>query len=432
MSHEHSQSFSLWSSEGRVCGLQGPLILAQLPLARLGSMCEIEISGGRTISGTITSCTDDSVRIAPLEEMVGISIGSRVRSPGVSFTPKVPRDISGCVLGATGEKLNEALASPDEFQKIPLNNQPPKALERTLINNQLITGITAIDCLVPIGYGQRLSLSAPAGTGKSTLLATLTQGADIDHTVIALIGERGREVGEFVSHTLGEEGLNRSTVIVATSDEVPIRKVLASDLAFSIAESLRLQGKRVLLIVDSLTRLARAMRDVGLANGELPVRQGYPASVLIALPRLLERAGATAHGSITLICSLLAEENSGNDYLCHEIASLLDGHLVLDPHRAARGLYPALDPLQSLSRLSNALLSSTELSERAKLLTVLGRLERDRDLALLGGTIDPELKHYLNKERAIDTFLTQERGMTRDRNTSQKALEELNRALTIE
>jgi FliI/YscN family ATPase len=379
-----------------------------MPLACLGAQVEIKLSQNRTINGIITGFSADQISIAPLEDATGVTIGATIQSTGKPLTITLPRNLNGLIVDGLGRQINPALNQATTSLILPLSSPPPAPLLRAPIQEQLVTGISAIDGFSPIGIGQRLSLIAPAGTGKSTLLGMITRNSSVDHVVVALIGERGREVREFLDEILGESGAQRSTIVVSTSDEPPIKKLLAADTAFSISEYYRNQGKKVLLIVDSLTRLARAMRDIGLANGEIPVRQGFPASVLVALPRLLERAGNNQYGSITAIFSLLQEDGHGNDYLSHEVASLLDGHLVLDPRLAAAGHYPALNVTTSLSRLTTKLLACELQHSRQTILSGLSRLYRERDLLLLGGTPDQELISIINIEKEINKLLKQE------------------------
>jgi FliI/YscN family ATPase len=287
--------------------------------------------------------------------------------------------------------------------------------------------VRAIDTFCPIGYGQRLGIFAGAGVGKSTLLGMIARHADVDVCVIALVGERGREVQEFIHECLGEEGLARSVVVVATSDESPLRRLIAPQTATSIAEYYRAQGLRVLLLVDSLTRTARAIREVELAAGEPPVRQGYTSGVYTELPRLLERAGNDDSGSITALYTVLTTGEQDSDPLADEIKSILDGHLVLSQQVQLEGIRPAIDVLRSVSRLREKLQSEEVRVCMENLLTVLGRLRRDRDIVLLGGSPDPALRTALRIEPELKRFLSQR---PKDHTTSKELhlmLEELSK-----
>jgi FliI/YscN family ATPase len=266
------------------------------------------------------------------------------------------------------------------------------------------TGIRAIDLCCPIGFGQRIGLFAGPGVGKSTLLGIIAKNASVDRIVISLVGERGREVKEFIEESLGAEGLQRSIIIVSTSDEPPIRRKLAAMSATRIAEYFRDRGERVLLLIDSLTRTARAIRDVSLSAGELPVRQGYTASVFEELPRILERAGTSPSGSITAIYTILAEALEEQDILSEEMKSLLDGHIVLDRKLAQSGLFPAINVTKSLSRLTHRLLSDEEILHIRTLLEILHRLMNDKELLQLGGIADSKLKFCMEQERELLDF----------------------------
>lgn len=394
--------------KGKVIGSHGALLTAHLPIATLGAEVQVQRSDSSTMKGLITSLRGEQVTIAPFGSIQGIVSGSPIYSWGKVPALNIPHNPGGLVIDATGARLEDALSVPALSSAVTLFRPPPQALRRRPINTQLATGISALDAFVPIGQGQRLSLSAPAGTGKSTMLGMIIRNATVDHTVVALIGERGREVRDFLDLIGDTQTRARSTVVISTSDDPPMKKVLAAETAMSLCEMLRDQGKQVLLVMDSLTRLARAMRDLALAQGEIPVRQGYPASVLVALPALLERAGCDEHGSVTALFSMLQEESSLTDFLTHEVSSLLDGHIVLDTVLSSQGHYPAIDVTRSLSRLTTTLLNTEQQQQRLSVLKLLNRLYKDRDLLLLGGVPDAELEQALAEEHAINQMLRQE------------------------
>ncbi|MBX7144180.1 MAG: FliI/YscN family ATPase [Oligoflexia bacterium] len=393
---------------GKVTALRGPTIAATLPFGSIGDQCLVHREDGTTLLADIIAFNDRSFILSPLDEISGVGVGAEVRR--LNATPHIilPTPATGLVLDAIGKTLIDRPASHALGTRVPIKAVPPNVMLRHPITEQLITGIKLIDTFCPIGYGQRLVVSAQAGLGKSTLLGMMTRTAAVDVVVIALVGERGREVGEFLHETLGEDGLKRAVVVVATSDESPSRRLRAPFTATAIAEHFRAQGKRVLLLVDSLTRTARAIREIGIAAGELPIRQGYTASVYSELPRLLERAGNDDKGSITALYTMLATSEREPDTLTDEMKSLVDGHLVLTHEMADWGVRPAIDPIKSLSRLEYRLLSA----ERRRISTVtrrlIRRIQRDRDILLLGGTPDKELQLALELEPALRSAMTQE------------------------
>jgi FliI/YscN family ATPase len=284
---------------------------------------------------------------------------------------------------------------------------PPLATKRPIINTPLITGIRTIDGFCRLGRGQRVGIFAPAGIGKSTLLGMIARRAEADAIVVALVGERSREVREFIEETLGEEGLKRSVVVVATSSDSSLLRQTAPYTATTIAEYLRDQGLNVLLIVDSLTRLARAIRETSIASGDLPVRHGYTNAVYTQLPRLLERPGTASTGSITALYTVLTTTEGDVDPLADEEKSLLDGHIVLSKEMANLGIMPAIDITQSISRLSGRLTSPQFLSRAHAVQRAVTRYIRERDIVLLGGTPDTALQSILTNQEMIRQILSQ-------------------------
>jgi len=381
-----------------------------MPHAAIGQVCYVT-AGTRPIAAQIIAFKDDLITLAPLDHLTGIGPGAAISGSGELLNLNLPLDMQGRVLDALGTPIDQSEADSVSAQaaylSLPVDSPPPHPLSRRPINTPLATGVRAIDAFCPIGRGQRIGLFASAGIGKSTLLGMIARHSQADLNVIALVAERGREVGDFIHEVLGPEGLKKSVLVVATSDESPARRQLAAFSATAIAEHFRAQGKHVLLLVDSLTRTARAIREVGLAAGELPVRQGYTSSVYTALPRLIERAGTDANGSISAIYTVLTAGENDLDPLGEELKSLLDGHIVLDSSVASRGIRPAIDITQSVSRLTPRLLSNEEQLEIRELTKVLQRLKKDKDILLLGGTPDQELKAALELEAALSDFLNQ-------------------------
>ena len=406
---EHTASGPSYRASGRVVAVRGAAILARVPLVTVGSLCRIERTPGEPLLAEAISFEDDLVCLAPFDHLQGISPGARVESSPLLQPVDASFAVPGAVLDALGRPLNQFQPGRTSTP-LRLNQAPPAALSRQPITEALETGVQTIDGLCTLAYGQRIGLFASAGVGKSTLLGMISRNAAVDISVIALVGERGREVREFIENCLGEEGLKKAIVIVSTSDEALARRKLAAITATAIAELYRERGQRVLLLVDSLTRMARAIRDIGLASGEIPVRHGYPSSVYLELPRLLERAGNSARGSITAIYTVLTNELGDTDPLAEEVKSLLDGHIVLNPELAARGIRPAIDPLMSVSRLCDAVCSKDERDDARMLIRMLARLKKDRDILLFGGIPDHELQVFLTYEDHLIKLLTQASG----------------------
>jgi type III secretion protein N (ATPase) len=291
-----------------------------------------------------------------------------------------------------------------------VDRSPPPALTRRLVQRPLPTGVRVIDGLLTMGEGQRIGLFAGSGVGKSTLLASIARGTAADVVIVALVGERGREVGEFVEHSLGAEGRKKSVVVVATSDAPALERLRAAQVATAYAEYFRDRGARALLLVDSVTRFARAQREVGLAAGEPPVRRGYPPSLFAMLPRLLERGGQGPSGSITAIYTVLVEGGDMDEPIADEVRGIVDGHVVLDRAIAARGRYPAVDVTTSLSRVMSAIAEKPHLDAARRMRELVAVYEAKRDLVLLGayakGT-DKELDRAIDRMPHIEAFLAQ-------------------------
>lgn len=396
-------------SAGRVTSVRGPVVFATIPHAAIGDLCFIERRDGVSLRSQVVSFVEEQVCLAPFEELDGIAPGAPVISTGAALTIDVSDRLVGQIVNCFAEPIcplkHTEVATKGTL--VPVFESPPRPMERPIISEPLETGVSAIDGMCTLGYGQRIGLFAGAGVGKSTLLGMISRRSAVDITVIALIGERGREVREFIEESLGPEGLRKAVVVVATSDEAPIRRSLAVETATSIAEFFRRRGRRVLLLVDSLTRAARALREVGLAAGELPIRQGYTASVYMKLPKLLERAGITTQGSITGIYSVLTGGEGEVDPLGEEIKSILDGHIILDAKIAERGVRPAIDLTASVSRVMSRLRGADHLAVAQVLREILGRLKRDRDLVLFGGTPDRALAAAIGVEDRLICALTQ-------------------------
>lgn len=396
--------------QGRVTELTGLALRATLGSARTGELVEVGTAGGGWLPAEVVGFCGREVILLPYGETAGIGPDSPVVATGRRPAVNVGAALVGRVLDGLGRPIDGGPA-PQGLRSWPLDRGAPGALRRGRVEALLETGVRAVDGLLTLGVGQRMGVFAGPGTGKSTLLGQLARQARADAVVVGLVGERSREVREFVERGLGAEGLSRCTVVVATSDEPPLLRLRAAQVATAIAEwHAEAEGRHVLLLLDSLTRYARAQRDVGLAAGELPVRQGYPPSVFATLPRLLERAGPRVRGSITGLYTVLVAGGDHDEPVADELRGILDGHVVLDPRRAAQGHYPAIDPLQSLSRLMGDLASAPHRAAAARLRQLLGAWERVHDLLALGGYApgsDLEADAAVQRMGAIEPFLRQ-------------------------
>lgn len=367
---------------GRVRAVTGLAVRATLPGARIGEIVRIR-RRGQPLDAEIVGFSAGEIVALALGDVVGVGPDDVVEATGETLHVCVGPSLLGRVLDGLGRPL-DGLGALHAVASVPVDRAPPPALERRPVRSVMATGTRAIDAFTTLGLGQRVGLFAGSGVGKSRLLASMARGARVDHVVVALVGERGREVGDFLRDHLGEEGLERSVVVVSTSDAPALERLRAAQVATSIAESFRDQGKSVLLLVDSITRVARAQRDVGLAAGEPPVRRGYPPSVFSVLPRLLERSGQSARGSITALYTVLVEGDDMSEPIADEVRGLLDGHIVLDRELAARGHYPAIDVLRSLSRVMTDVTGATHQRAARSVRELLSAHEAKRDLIALG------------------------------------------------
>jgi FliI/YscN family ATPase len=343
----------------------------------------------------------------PLGDTAGVGPDDPVESTGGPLELRVGGDLLGRVLDGLGRPLDGRAAPRGE--PVPVDRVPPPALERHLVQTPFVTGIRAIDGLVMLGEGQRIGLFAGSGVGKSTILGSLVEHASADVIVVALVGERGREVKELLERTLAP-ALGRAVVVVATSDAPAVERLRAAQVATTVAESFRDQGKRVLLLVDSVTRVARAQREVGLAAGEPPARRGYPPSVFAMLPRLLERSGPGKHGSITAIYAVLVEGDDLDEPVTDEVRAILDGHVVLSRALAEQHHYPAIDAPLSVSRAMEKVASAEHLAAASTVRRLIAVAAEKRDLVSMGAYregADPALDRALRAQDEIRRFLQQ-------------------------
>lgn len=414
---EHVLPFSI---SGRVVEVCGPVIKAYLQSAALKDFVSINLdsplhSARRSeLRAQVVGFNRDYVLLSPFGSTAGIFPGATVTLLSTKGHLELGAHLLGSVVDSLGRPLTETTTSSDLCpQHLPTSyglpeNTVPCALSRKSISTVFESGIKAIDAFVTIGKGQRLVILAEPGVGKSMLLAMIARHSRAQVNVFGLIGERGREVKELLEDTLDAETRARSVIIVSTSDEAALSRLTAAHTATRIAEYFRDQGLDVLLQLDSLTRLFRAYREVGLASGEPPVRRGYPPSVFAELPRLIERAGTNELGSITALYTVLLSSDLDEDPMVDEVKGLTDGHLVLTRELAEAGHYPAIDVLSSISRCATKLLPQDRREDLRLLRRMLARLKKDKDLVLLGGVPDAELEIALQFERELQLFLEQD------------------------
>jgi FliI/YscN family ATPase len=399
-----------WS--GQVTELVGLLVESEGPAAAIGDFCEIQ-SRGRRIRAQVIGFRNGRILSMPLEETEGVQLGDRLVLRREAARVNTGDGLLGRVLDGFGQPLDGK--GPVENAETPyeLFRTPPGPMERAPIHEPLVTGIRAIDSLLPCGKGQRVGLFGGSGVGKSTLMGSLVKNSSADVAVIAMIGERNREVRGFIEHELGEEGLKRSVVVVATSDRPAPLRLRACFLSLAIAESFRDQGKDVLLVMDSVTRLAMAQREIGLAAGEPPSQKGYTPSVFNLLPKVCERAGKLERGSITGFFTVLVEGDDFNEPICDAVRGILDGHIILSRALGAAGHYPAIDILQSVSRLAGHLATPQHKQAMQDVREAMAAYARAEDLINLGAYAagaNPRLDRSIQLRPQLLEFLKQDAG----------------------
>ncbi len=397
---------------GTVQEVIGLAVRAAIPGVRVGEMVEIVRKRDPILRAQVVGFHLDLATLMPLGSTEGVGPDDEVRPLNRGLSVLAGDGLLGRVLDGLGQPIDggPALEGLPEMVPVPVMRPPPNPLTRPRIKTAMPLGVRAIDALLTVGEGQRVGLFAGSGVGKSTLLGQIARQASADVFVVCLIGERGREVVEFLEDSLGDEGRKRGVVICATSDAPALVRLQSAYVATAIAESFRDRGKRVLLLMDSVTRFARAGREVGLAAGEPPARRGYPPSVLAALPGLLERSGTSPDGSITALYTVLVEGGDMEEPIADEVRGILDGHIVLDRSLAVRGRFPAIDPLVSLSRVMDGIVGDAHKEGARKLREHLGLYESKRDLVLLGAYkkgSDPKLDAALQRIDGIEAFLRQ-------------------------
>lgn len=396
---------------GKVTRIVGLVIEGFCPHASIGSLCELTpIDGSSPIYAEIVGFKDSKALLMPLGDLRGLGPGSLIRVVRTSATIKVGTNLLGRVIDAM-EISQDTLPTPDLREEKDLYSLPPGPMERQNITETLDLGVKAINGLLTCGMGQRMGIMAGSGIGKSVLLGMMAKYAKADINVIALIGERGREVREFIERDLGSEGLARSVIVVATSDQSPLLRMRGAFVATAIAEYFCNQGKNVLLMMDSVTRFAMAMREIGLAVGEPPTTKGYTPSVFATLPKLLERAGRfRGKGSITGLYTVLVDGDDMTEPVADSVRSILDGHIVLNRDLAARNHFPAIDILNSASRVMRDIASPRHLELAGKARNVLASYAEAEDLINIGAYVkgsNAKIDYAINKINAINDFLKQ-------------------------
>lgn len=403
---------------GRVEQVVGLVIESSGPTASVGEACWITASGGTgaPVLAEVVGFRQHRVLLMPLGEMRGLGPGSEVVRTGLPFKVAVGEALLGRVIDAMGKPLDGKGSLGPTRESYPIHRDPPPAMERRRIAVPVATGVRAIDALLTLGEGQRLGIFAGSGVGKSTLLGMIARNTEADINVIALVGERGREVRDFLERDLGEKGLKRSVVVVATSDQPSLIRIQAALVATAVAEYFRDQGKRVMLMMDSITRFAMAQREVGLAIGEPPTTKGYTPSVFALLPKLLERAGTTSHqGSITGLYTILVEADDMNEPVADACRAILDGHVVLSREMASQNHYPAIDVLGSVSRVMRDIVGQEQLEAAARIRSVLATYKSAEDLISIGAYVkgsNPKVDEALRRLDAVQGFLRQQREET--------------------
>ena len=398
---------SYYTEIGKVIKMVGLTLEATGPTSNLNDVCYIT--------------TDNKILLMPYDDMTGVGIGSMVENSGGSFRVPVGEALLGRTLDGLGNPIDGYIINSNTHsvygneikcsKYYEAEAAPPDPLKRRLIDEVLPLGVKAVDSMLTVGKGQRIGIFAGSGVGKSTLLGMFARNTRADINVIALIGERGREVREFIERDLGEEGLKRSVVVVATSDKPALIRKKAAKTATAIAEYFRDQGKDVLLMMDSLTRFSMAQREIGLASGEPPVSRGYTPSVYTEMPKLLERAGNSDKGSITGLYTVLVDGDDFNEPISDTARSILDGHIMLSRKMAHKNHYPAIDILQSISRIMNQVITDDHKEAAGRLKNVLATYQEAEDLINIGAYksgSNPDIDYAISKIQAVNEYLTQD------------------------
>jgi len=394
---------------GRVSQIVGLTIESIGPHVSMGEMCRIKLDENTDVRAEVVGFKNSKVLLMPLGEMEGIGLGQQIKATGEILSVSVGSALKGRVLNGLGEPIDNKgpLLSEEEY---PVQKAAPDPLKRNRISKPLKMGVKTIDGLLTIGKGQRVGIFAGSGVGKSTLMGMIARNTNADINVIALIGERGREVREFIEKDLGEEGLKRSVVVVATSDQPALIRTKAAFLATAVAEYFRDKGNDVMLMMDSLTRFSMAQREIGLATGEPPVSRGYTPSVFAQLPKLLERAGNSDKGSITGLYTVLVDGDDLTEPITDAARGILDGHIVLSRAIANKNRYPAIDVLASISRVMSDVTSEEHREYAGEIKRLMAIYKEAEDLINIGAYVkgsSPEIDLAIEKMKLINQFLAQ-------------------------
>ena len=402
----------LFKVRGKVVNVVGLTIESAGPSAKLGDICMIYPStanaGSKPALAEVVGFRNGRNLLMPYEDVEGIGPGSSVENTGAPLKVRVDESLLSHTLDGLGRPNEEMVLSGEEYSA---EAKPPDPMSRKIISEVLPLGVKAVDGLITVGKGQRIGIFAGSGVGKSTLMGMFARNTKADINVIALIGERGREVREFIERDLGPEGMKRSVVVVATSDKPALERKKAAQTATAIAEYFRDQGKDVLLMMDSMTRFSMAQREIGLASGEPPVSRGYPPSVYSEMPKLLERAGCSDKGSITGLYTVLVDGDDFNEPITDTARSILDGHIMLDRKLAHKNHYPAIDVLQSISRCMSQIATREHKSYAGKLKNVMATYAEAEDLINIGAYktgSNPDIDYAVSRIGAVNEFLMQD------------------------
>lgn len=410
---EQIPNISTFKKFGRVTRVVGLMIESQGPDSSIGDVCKIHVetskNGHQIILAEVVGFKDEIVVLMPFTSLREISIGCLVEGTGAPLEVKVGPELIGKVLDSMGNPIDGTVL-PKGLLTVPTEQDPPNPLTRPPIDERLEVGVKAIDGMLTVGNGQRVGIFAGSGVGKSTLLGMIARNTQADLNVIALIGERGREVREFIERDLGSEGLKRSIVVAATSDQPALMRIKGAFTATAIAEYFRNRGLNVMLMMDSVTRVAMAQREIGLATGEPPAQKGYTPSVFAILPKLLERTGTNENGSITAFYTVLVDGDDMNEPIADTVRGILDGHIVLDRNLANKGQYPAINVLKSVSRLMNHVAEPEHKKAAERLRELYYTYDKSEDLINIGaykrGT-SKEIDEAIYYEPLITAYLKQ-------------------------